>query len=1169
MSKYLRGAPDIRSILALIICLGLLGTVFAQTQNGTINGRVLDSSGAVVPAATITLTNADTGSQARVQSSGEGNYTFAGVAPGRYKIAVEKSGFGTTEESVQVAVAQRITRDVTLKAGAVATTVDVTSEAAALNTTTAEVSSTVTGKQLQTLPLLTKNPYALVGISAGAVDTAASSGDARGTGFAVNGQRTSSINYLLDGVENNETFATGPAALVPNDSVQEFKVQANNNSAEFGRNAVVTNVVTKSGTNKFHGSLSEYYRGAALTANTVQNNATNVDKPNFVRNDFTGTVGGPIIKDRTFFFLSGEGVRVRSSGNNFWWIPTQEFFNAASPGMQAYLTAAGGVPTASTGLCMTADDFGAQNGYAPGALTTASGGALAGNTPLFCQTVTSAPTDAGGGNAQNTWNATARLDHRFTDRTNLSARYAYTANNFPVGSLGADTPFSDFKSPTTFKSQNYAMTLTHAFSNTLVSENKLGFSRTVPDAPFGKASVNIPCVFFANQNGTPDASPLVFPGYAPTVCPFAGPGSGGPQNTITANSGWTLSKGKQTFKWGAYMSSLRDNHYFGAFQNAPIVIADAQNLINGIVDVSETIAIDPRGHNSGDLYDPAVDGPFGPPSFKRHYRYNEFAFYGEDSLRLTNRLTLTLGLRWEYFGVLHSPDAEKFLDANLYLDAVGVPKASNPNKTLFEQIRDARFQRTSNFFNQDWNNFGPRVGLAWDIFGNGRTAFRTGYGMYYDKNFGNALFNTIQNFPNYASLTATPDPATSNLLVANQFDTLTNIVGTGARPLRGSGRMLDRDMVTAYSQQWNAAIEHDWTGRGLITSLTYVGTKGDKLYSLNNLNPIGSCILAPAGSLPTCTPGIVSGVASNNSRLNQSGVTGLNRRGNEGFSRYHGLSGELRMQPWHGLSLQTNYTYSSSKDNISSFFGDSVYENGQFGFQNPFDPNQYYGPSTNDIKHRYLLSYNWDIPTPSAWTGLAKGILGGWSFSGVYNVQSGGAFSVYDNLNNDNACARTGGINCYPVVVGSNPSRQQTLDPTAANTYILYDFGSTYISQSQYCLNTTGAAIGSTANRACTADLYLNHPELFPQRNSFRLPGFWNWDAAIAKRFSLPREGMGLELRAELFNVLNHSNMYANIGTNDMVDTQVTGNYGGRPGLGASGVVADRRALQLGVKFTF
>src|SRR4029079_58286 len=164
MAKHLRWAPDIRSILALIICLSLLGATFAQTQNGTINGRVLDSSGAVVPGAAITLTNSDSGTQAKVQSSGEGNFTFAGVAPGRYKLSVEKSGLGKTEESFQVIVAQRITRDITLKAGAEATTVDVTSEAAALNTTTAEVSATVTDKQLQTLPLLTKNPYALVGI---------------------------------------------------------------------------------------------------------------------------------------------------------------------------------------------------------------------------------------------------------------------------------------------------------------------------------------------------------------------------------------------------------------------------------------------------------------------------------------------------------------------------------------------------------------------------------------------------------------------------------------------------------------------------------------------------------------------------------------------------------------------------------------------------------------------------------------------------------------------------------------------------------------------------------------------------------------------------------------------------------------------------------------------
>jgi hypothetical protein len=1174
MSKHLRWAPDIRSILALIICFSLLGAAFAQTQNGTINGRVLDSSGAVVPDATVTLTNSDTGTQAKSQSSGEGNYTFAGVAPGRYKMTVEKSGFGKSEASFQVVVAQRIVRDVTLKAGGEATTVDVIGTTEQVNTATAEVSTTVSSQQLQTLPLLTKNPYALVGLSGGAVDTASMTGDNRGVGFAINGQRTGSINFLLDGIENNETFATGNAIVVPNDSVQEFKVQASNNSAEFGRNAVVTNVVTKSGTNRFHGSASEFYRGAALTANTVQNKANDIDKPNFVRNDFTATVGGPIIKDRTFFYLSGEGVRVRSNGTVFNWVPTQAFFNATSPGMQQAITTSGGLPASDPNNCMTADDWAGRNGVAPGTLTAAGGAPLAGNTPLFCQSVISVPQDAGGGLAQNTWNATGKIDHRISDRTNLSYRFAYSANNFPVGA-GSVSPWPAFQTGATFKGQNHGLTLTHAFSNNLVSDNKLGFSRSDPQAPLGKAAFSIPCVIFNNLNATPDGNPIAFFGYVPTGCTAFALPSGGPQNTITANSGWTLSHGKHTYKWGAYMSSLRDNHTFGASQQGFALIRNPQNLINGVVDRRFSVAIDPRGHNAGDIYNPATDGSYGPPNFTRHYHYNEFALYGEDSFRLTPRLTVTAGLRWEYFGVLHSPDAEKFLDANFYLDATGVPKATNPSKTFFEQVRDGRFQRTSNFFNQDWNNFGPRLGIAWDVFGDGNTAVRAGYGMYYDKNFGNALFNAIQNFPNYAVLTKTV-AGPSGAVTADQYQTLSNVIGAGPQLLSGSARMLDKDMTTAYSQQWNAAIEHNWKGKGVVTSLTYVGTKGDKLYSLNNINQLGSCILAPAGSIPGCDVHFISnGINANLSRLNQTGVTNLNRRANEGFSRYHGVTAEARVNSYHGLTLLTNYTYSISKDNSSSFFGDSAFE-GIFGlgFRDPYNPAADYGYSTNDIRHRYLLSYNYEIPVPTAWTGVAKSVLGGWSLSGVYSAQTGGTFSVYDT-NSTNTCSLSGTNFCYPLVASNTPvQRQQTLlnDPGTKNTYVLYDVTNAYMSQETFCNSAADFDV-------CTAQLangILPPGAVYPKRNAFRMPGVWNWDMAVAKRVALPKEGMGLELRAEFFNILNHSNLYANPGTNDIGNTDasgtrsiVTANYGVRPAVNAQGVAADRRAIQLGVRFTF
>jgi hypothetical protein len=1157
-----------KSTVLLLVLFALIGAAVAQTQFGTIYGRVTDSSGAVVPGAKVTLTNEGTKTSQTATASNDGAYTFASVPAGEYTLTAEKDGFGKLAKKFTLNVADRLTQDLTLKAGGATETVTVEANAERINTTTGDVSRVITSQEIQTLPLLTKNPYALIGLTPGATDTATATGDARGQGFAVNGQRTGSLNYMLDGAENNETFATGPAALVPNDAVQEFKVQANNNSAEFGRNAIVANVVTRSGTNSFHGSASEYYRGAALTANPVQNKVQNVDKPNYVRNDFTFSGGGPIIKDKTFFFASLEGLRVRSSGNLFFWVPTQEFVDNASPNMAAYVTAVG-LPAHSNN-CYTAGQFNADNfednnndGLDDGPTLNANTGvAIPDATPLFCQTSVSGPIDAGGGLAQNTWNAVGKFDHRFTQNTQLSFRYAFTDNQFPAGA-GSITPFTAFNTGFTFRSENYAANLTHSFSSTLVNESRLAFSRTIPDAPLGEGPVTVPCLQFGNLTGTPDGNPIVFPGYLPAACAALALPSGGPQNTITAGTGFTWSKGKQTFKFGGYMSHLRDNHTFGAFANANGIIAGRNNLMNGIIDSGFNVAFDPRGRVPGELYNPAIDGPFQAPSFTRHYHYNEVAFYGEDAIRLTNRLTVTLGLRWEYFGVLHSPDAEKALDANFYLDAVGTPKSANPSKSIFEQIRDGRFQRTGNFFNQDWNNFGPRIGFAWDVFGDASTSVRGGYGIFYDKNFGNALFNAIQNPPNYNVATVQPPFAGSALVDVNQYVTLQNVLGPGAVPIGGSARMLDKNLVTAYSQQWNASVEHDLFKKGVIVSATYVGTKGDKLYSLNNLNQRGSCILAdPATYGLGCNP-----AGGRTGRLNQTGLTGMNRRGNEGFSRYHGITADVKTRAIHGLTLNSSYTYSVWKDNSSSFFGDSAYDN-LFGFRDPFNPALDYSDSINDIRQKYVLSYNYEIPWAKNLTGAAKQILDGWAFSGVLQLQSGGAFSVFDAANFDSQCALSATNLCMPILSGSIPNRTQIEDGTGNNTYIIYagTHGQTgfptpgiFTTQSEAC----------GGDLACTADLYLNHPETLSGRNLFRMPGFWNYDAALAKKFSIG-ERYGLELRAEAFNLFNHSNMYVSTGTNDVAAGDVTGQFGVRQAVNpATGLTFDRRSLQLGVKFTF
>jgi hypothetical protein len=1175
----------IRLLLFGLAVMSLLGaTAVAQTQFGQISGKVVDPNQAVVIEAKITISNTSTGIQDVVQTNAEGLFTLGNVAVGDYEVAVEKQGFKKAVQRVKVEVAQRVGLTITLEVGLVTETVEVTAGAVAVvNTVSAEVAREITSSEVTNLPLLNRNPYVLVSLAPGAVDAAKATGDEQGVGFAVAGSRNRSINFLLDGSENNETFSTGPSTLVPVDAIAEFRVQTNSMTAEFGRNSLQANVATKSGSNSIHGSLSEFYRGSTLSSQPVEEKVNDLPKGRFVRNVFGASVGGPIVKDKTFFFGAFEGIRVRSTGRNFYYVPTQQFFENASTNMQDYLQAGGGVPQPLLSDVITPIDIliaegaitdAAQyntglnpDGAATALFVSGTTNVIPGTAPLYQRTFTSVPIDAGGGLAQNSWSVFGRVDHQFSDRTNLGGRWAWYRRISPVGA-GSDSPFSLFNTDSSFRSQNGSLILTHAFSPQMFNETRVAYSRTEPNNPLGKGDVNVMCYTYGLSGSIGTGDQMVGPGYLPASCfGFAIP-SGGPQNTYSGYSGFTWSKGRHVWKWGAYGRHLRDNHTFGAFANAFGQASTMQNYLDGVSDGDFRLAFNPKGKVPGDVYNIATDGAIVPPSFTRHYRYNELAFYLEDQFKIHPRVSLTAGLRWEYFGVLHSPKAEKFLDANLFLDAVGSPTALTPGKTIFEQVRDARFARTGNLFDQDFNNFAPRIGIAWDMFGNARTVFRAGYGMYYDANFGNALFNVIQNPPNYAVVIA-PGGHVSQ----NQFDTLAEALGAagGEFTYTSSARMLNREMVTAYSQQWNATLEHDVLGKGVFASIGYVGAKGDQLYSLNNLNQRGSCIF-----LDSCGSGSIGAPYR---RLN-TGVTGMNRRANEGFSRYHSMQAQVRTKEIArtGLQLNANYTWARSIDNSTSFFNDSTFDsNGNFGFRNPYNPAADKGNSSNDIRHRLAINYSWEVPWARDLKGLAGTLLGGWMVTGIYSAQTGGAFSVYeDNFGVfDDACSISGANACYPVVSGAPVVQQHRWIDAGPNRTVLYNFASSLQSLSDYChvpvpLPDHSNDAEVEAARACTQHLYFFPPDgLFLSRNTFRTPGYWNFDAGILKNFKLPREGMGIQFRAEFFNLFNHSNLYADPNTNLLSSGQVLARRGVPPGHELYGTVYDRRNIQLGLRFTF
>ncbi len=719
-------------------------------------------------------------------------------------------------------------------------------------------------------------------------------------------------------------------------------------------------------------------------------------------------------------------------------------------------------------------------------------------------------------------------------------RYAFQNNDLFTGTNSL-SPYLGFNTGQLNRNQNFNLTVTRAFSPRLFSESRVVLNRLLNSQPLGAAPANTPCWQYRYFNALPTGA-ITFPGYLPNSCGFAPIPVNGAQNIYQVYEGVSLFWGRHTIKAGGQYLHLRDNRTFGAFQNAYFRTDTMQGMLNGNVDFIR-VAIDPNLNTPGGVYNPAVDGPFHSPSFTRHFRYNEIAAYVEDSFKIMPRLTLTAGARWEYFGVPHSPESERFLDANLLLP-------NDSSLTPFDRVSAAIFLPTDQFYRPDYTNVAPRVGFAWDVFGSGRTVLRGGYGLFYDRLFGNATFNVFQNPPNYDLLELASPPSLP--IRANQFDTLN---ARGALTLTSSARALDNDLRTAYIAQFNATLEQD-LGKGFTGSISYLGANGIKLYSLNDLNPIGSCLLLQRID-PTFTCNPASG--DNTSRLNQSGLTGLNLRSNDGLSRYHAMTAEIRAERLgvSGLFLKANYTWSHSIDNASSFFADSPLEGAfGFGFRNPYNPAFDRANSTNDIRHRATISGFWELPFGKGMNGGIGQALQGWSMAGILQAQTGGAFTVYDG--GDSSCFSSATNFCYPILIGPIPERTtDVIDPTLPNTFNLYSgLASALSTVNDFC----------ASSPTCTARVYNLQTDMLSPRNLFRTPGYWTFDFGLYKSFRLPREGMNLQFRSEFYNFFNHSNLFVNPGTNLFTgtDTPVTANKGIFPSGGK-----ERRNIQLALRLTF
>lgn len=1058
-------------------------------------------------------------------------------------------GFSALERRVTVAVGSKVGIDLHLEVGKTETTVEVSESAVQVDTTSQTLREVVTENQLRELPNLTRNPYQFVALAGNISDAGMGT---RGAGYAINGQRESSTNLLLDGASNNDEFGGSIGQQVPLDAVQEFSVLTSNFTAEYGRSSGgIVNVVTKSGTNDFHGTAYEFNRVSRFASNSFQNNANGVTKSVFDRNQFGYSAGAPIKKDKLFVFSSTEWTRVRSGATNFAWVPTPELLAQTPANTQAFFQTLGQLrSTANTLGTVTRADLTTIKGSDQCAgLGCAS---LPMNLPMFTHVSYTVPSDSGGGFPQNTYDTVNRVDYNLSDKTQIYGRYALYSEVDQVGVL-SNSPYANYDLGENFFNHNGLLSVIHTFSPIWLSQSKVVFNR-LTNLQQGLTSRGVVPTMYANTSGAVSigSDNIAFPGYNPFT-PGNGGAFGGPQNLIQLYEDMSYNRGTHSLRFGGTYDYQRDNRTYAAYQTAVDGLAAHGGGIGPAVSALMAgqfaeikAAINPQGHfpcatPANPTPDCEVTLPVGPPNFSRSNRYHEFALYGQDAWKIRPRFTVNLGLRWEFFGTQHNKNGN--LDSNWYASGIGFADSQLGQYLRNGMMQIAPKSSVGELWKPSWTNFGPRIGFAWDVFGDGKTSLRGGYGIGYERNFGNVTFNIIQNPPNYAVLDV-PGPITTS-----NFGPLAGANGTFPLPRVGS-RIVDPNIKTAYAHTWNMAFERE-LGRSAIWSISYSGSKGVNLYSIDypNQNGFGNWALGDP-----CTGIQANGSTDCTTQPNPLWGVNVGYRGNQGFSIYHGLNNRFSLRNFlnSGMDMVVNYTWSHAIDNLSSTFFEAAGVSSQYGNNNitinngnyvfglldPYHPKLDRGDAEFDIRHRLTVGGNWKIPAGHR-SGLYDRLVGGWSLNPLFIARTGQPFSIFDTsvsnlpLNTQRAS-----------FVKGVPSNGNGLTATATpDSYNYLTFTPAQVLRVPF-----GFAPGSA------------WPSSMSGRDAFRAPGWWNFDLGVYKDTKIT-ERFTLQLRAEAFNLFNHANLYTVGNSADMgAGNTVTACYG------CTGSTYDRRHLQLAAK---
>lgn len=1093
--------------LALVMVALGVTTLMAQTFRGTILGTVADKSRASISGAMVVVRNMNTGLERTTQTSADGSYSVSELPIGTYRVIISQTGFQssiTSGVAVDVAGERRV--DVVLNPGKVEESVEVSAESLPQVETTSNVlGGTLTSTTIENLPVNGRDYSKLIYLNPGVAGSPDQITDSPGSFgvFSMNGNRGRSNNFLLDGTDMNDGYRNDPAinepgvfgdpaTILPIDAVAELRVLSNY-EAEYGRNSgAVVNIVTKSGTNHWHGSALEYWRSSQLGARNFFNIASQPKNP-FHNNQFGGALGGPIVKDKTFFFVDYEGQRETGAQSGTSCVPDPALIASE----EATLTAAGTLNPVSAAL-IARQPWPTPN--IPGAASDITG----------C-TTSNFSTSSRFSNRIDSM--IAKLDHNLNAHNLITGRYYFgdSDQSFPFAQLAAGI-LPSFNTVTPTRVQLVSLSYVKVISNNQLNEARLGWNRFVEgfspqDSNFNPASIGL---------NTGVTSPFDFGLPKISVGGFSAIGAttSVPKKRVDSNwhfiDNYSWKSGRNDMKFGYEFRRTTITQVIEPNFRGSLTFPDLTTFLEGIPSKGNQA----RG------------------STARHTFENSHGVYIQDSFRWNRRLTVNLGMRWDYFGVIGEKNnlLFRFNPANggstVQVGSPGGPKG---------------------LYNPDHNNFAPRIAFAYDLTGQSKTVIRGGWGLFYDT-FSQDIFQGHIPF----NCTFCPGPTYGNTGPGSIL--LGSVSGGPIVPGQAvyTGFGLDNEFFatnpnirTPYVQNFNLNLEQA-IGKAVL-QVGYVGSKGTKLFRFRDINQPSQAAITAADL--ACTPGPCIDSFSVPRRF--ANYLYVNQQESGAGSIYHSLQTSLRLGAWHGLTTQANFVWSHSIDGASDsedFIPNAAQPN------NSLAPRLDRGNSNFDVRRRFTWNFAYSIPKQE---GYMARFTNGLGFDGVLSIQDGQPFQLNYFFEGDYSGSGEGVDRLDvigPVHYGKGPSQFLDLSSFAAP-----------------CTTPTGLDIDCVPGTRHFGNM---------GRNSLRGPSFKEFNFSIFKNTALT-ERVILQIRAESFNLFNHPNFSNPSLPSFIADPGLPGPNGrytgffpitttsdvgiGNPFLGGGGP----RGIQLAAKITF